>query len=194
MLRLKMPSDPRWVELAQNNLKEAMIDHAFCEQKAASSAISIIINYPEYTEIVQKMSEIAIEELEHFRQVHEKIIARGWLLGTERRDYYVRDLMKFFKNSHDKKVTLVNKLLFSAMIEARSCERFRLLCKTVKDKELADFYHQLEQSEAEHYTVFLNFARKYGKDLLDVDALWEEFLKFEADLIQNYNKSEYIHG
>lgn len=196
MLRLKLPTDKKWAELAQNNLKEVMIDHAFCEQKAASSAISIIINYPEYSELVSKLSEIAIEEMEHFKAVHNKILERGWVLGKERRDYYIHDLAAFMPKTSDKKVNLIYKLLLSAMIEARSCERFRVLYTFLKDKdaELAEFYHTLEQSEAMHYTVFLNFARQYGNEIMDVDAKWEEFLAYESEVISKYGDKELIHG
>lgn len=194
MLRLKMATEPRWVELVNSNIKEAMIDHAYCEQKAASSAISLIILYPEYTEMVQVLSELAQEEMQHFSRVHQKIIDRGWVLGKERKDDYVNQLKNFFIGGGSHKQRLVDKLLFSAMIEARSCERFYHLARHTKDKDLADFYHELEQSEAEHYKIFINFARKYGKEIMDVDKKWDEFLKFEADLIQKYNNKEHIHG
>lgn len=194
MLRLKLPTEKRWAELAENNLKEALIDHAFCEQKAASSAISLIVTYPDYPELVEKMSEIAIEEMEHFKMVHEKILARGWKLDKERKDEYVNKLRKFFHKSKDRKINLVNKLLLAAMIEARSCERFRVLTLTVKDKELSDFYHELTKSEAGHYALFLNFARKYGEGLFDVEAKWQEFLKFEAEIIKEHGNSALIHG
>lgn len=194
MLRLKLPTEKRWAELAENNLKEALIDHAFCEQKAASSAISLIVTYPDYPELVEKMSEIAIEEMEHFKMVHEKILARGWKLDKERKDEYVNKLRKFFHKSKDRKVNLVNKLLLAAMIEARSCERFRVLTLTVKDKELSDFYHELTKSEAGHYALFLNFARKYGEGLFDVESKWQEFLKFEAEIIKEHGNSALIHG
>lgn len=194
MLRLKLPTEKRWAELAQNNLKEALIDHAFCEQKAASSAISLIVTYPDYPELVEKMSEIAIEEMEHFKMVHEKILARGWKLDKERKDEYVNRLRKFFNKSKDRKINLINRLLLAAMIEARSCERFRVLTLTVQDEELKEFYHELTKSEAGHYAVFLNFARKYGEDIIDVEAKWQEFLKFEAELIKDYGNSALIHG
>lgn len=194
MLRLKLPTEKRWAELAQNNLKEALIDHAFCEQKAASSAISLIVTYPDYPELVEKMSEIAIEEMEHFKMVHEKILARGWKLDKERKDEYVNRLRKFFHKSPDRKINLINRLLLSAMIEARSCERFRVLTLTVEDEELKEFYHELTKSEAGHYAVFLNFARQYGEGILDVESKWQEFLKFEAELIKDYGNSALIHG
>ena len=193
MLRLKLATEKRWAELAEKNLKEAMIDHAFCEQKAASSAISIIINFPDYPELVKKMSEIAIEEMEHFRAVHDKILARGWKLKLGRKNDYVNKISKFFPKTSDRKLNLINKLLLAAMIEARSCERFRVLTLTIKDKELVEFYHELTKSEAGHFALFLNFAKKYA-DGIDIEAKWQEFLKFEAEIVQDYGKSAHIHG
>ena len=172
---------------------EAMIDHAFCEQKAASSAISIIVNFPDYPELVKKMSEIAIEEMEHFRAVHDKILARGWKLKLGRKNDYVNKIRKFFPKTSDRKLNLINKLLLAAMIEARSCERFRVLTLTIKDKELVEFYHELTKSEAGHFALFLNFAKKYA-DGIDIEAKWQEFLKFEAEIVQDYGKSAHIHG
>lgn len=194
MLRLKMPTDPRWVKLAEENLEELLTDHAYCEQKAASSAISIIVNYPQYSEIVEKMSAIAIEEMEHFGQVHNKIIERGWKLGKERKDDYVNELKNFFSGGAGKKEHLINKLLFSAMIEARSCERFRMLYKTVKDEDLKEFYHKLEQSEAMHYALFLDLAKKYAPKNYDVEGKWKSFLEYEAKIMQRYGKKETMHG
>lgn len=196
MLRLKLPTDKRWAELVEKNLKEVMTDHAYCEQKAATSAITIIVNYPEYSEMVTKLSEIVIEEMEHFRRVHDKILERGWKLGRERKDEYIHELVKFVPRSSHRVENLVNKLLLSAMIEARSCERFRVLYNYLKDKdkELADFYHELEQSEAMHFTTFLNFAREYGSEYMDVDKKWEDFLVYESDVISRYGNKEQIHG
>ena len=193
MLRLKLATEKRWAELAEKNLKEAMIDHAFCEQKAASSAISIIVNFPDYPELVKKMSEIAIEEMEHFRAVHDKILARGWKLKLGRKNDYVNKISKFFPKTSDRKLNLINKLLLAAMIEARSCERFRVLTLTIKDKELVEFYHELTKSEAGHFALFLNFAKKYA-DGIDIEAKWQEFLKFEAEIVQDYGKSAHIHA
>jgi len=196
MLRLKISTDPRWAYLAENNLPELLTDHAFCEQKAASSAISLICTYPEYSELVNTLSEIVIEEMDHFRRVHQIIVERGWALGRERKDDYVNRLFRFFPSTPDRRVNLVYKLLVSAMIEARSCERFRLLYKqfSESDPDLANFYHELEQSEAQHYSVFLNFAKQYGKDLVDVEKKWSEFLDFESKLMEEYGKSELMHG
>jgi tRNA-(ms[2]io[6]A)-hydroxylase len=194
MFKLRMPTDPRWANVAEENIQEILTDHAYCEQKAATSAITILVKYPEYTDLVDAMSALAIEEMEHFRMVHEKIVARGWVMGHERKDDYVGELAKFFPGGNSREMRLVNKLLLGAMIEARSCERFRVFSENVKDKELADFYNELMISEANHYTMFLNFARKYGEGVCDVDALWTEFLDYEATVIAKYGKTERIHG
>lgn len=194
MLRLKLPTDPRWVNIAEKNIEEILIDHAFCEQKAASTAISMIILYPEYTELVEAMAELAREEMEHFQRVHALLIKRGYVLGRDRKDAYVLELLKFFKGESDRKKGMVNKLLFAAMVEARSCERFRVLSENIGDKELAEFYHELMISEAGHYTMFLKFARQYGKDIMDVDKVWENFLEYEAEVIAQFGKTEHIHG
>lgn len=193
MLRLKLPTDPRWVNIAEKNLDEILTDHAYCEQKAASSAISFIVQYPELPDLVDAMSDLAREEMEHFQRVHEQIKKRGLSLGRERKDDYVRELRKFFTGGTPTR-QLVNNLLLAAMIEARSCERFRVLSEHIQDQELSVFYADLMRSEAMHYTMFLQFARKYGSDELDVDALWEDFLEYEAKVIARYGSKERIHG
>ena len=193
MLGLQLPTDPRWALLVQSDLPEVLTDHAWCEQKAASNAISIIVRYPELDELVTELTRIAQEELEHFRQVVEKIHARGLQLGPERKDHYVNELMQFVRKDGGREERLVDRLLFSAMIEARSCERFKLLTETVEDPDLREFYRELMISEAGHYTTFIGFARKFG-GRVDVDRRWKEFLAFEADLIQRYGKSATIHG
>jgi tRNA 2-(methylsulfanyl)-N6-isopentenyladenosine37 hydroxylase len=193
MLGLKLPTDPRWVNIVESNISEILTDHAWCEQKAATNALSLVVNNPNYTEMVTALIQIAKEELEHFEQVHELIKARGLTLGLERKDSYVNELYKFMLKGGSRKQSLVDRLLFSAMIEARSCERFRVLSENIKDPELAKFYRDLMISEAGHYTIFLGFARKYGDDI-NVDKRWKEWLDFEASIISNYGKSETIHG
>lgn len=194
MLKLKLPTDPRWVNIAEKNIDEILTDHAFCEQKAASTAISLIVNYPEYPELVEDMSALAREEMQHFRMVHKKILNRGYNLGRERKDPYVNDLRSFFPKTGDRKKNLVYRLLMAAMIEARSCERFRVLSENIEDQELSKFYFDLMKSEATHYTMFLQHARNFGEGLLDVNDLWEQFLEFEAKVIANYGTKEHIHG
>ncbi len=193
ILGLKLPTDPRWVDIVEKNIEEILTDHAYCEQKAASTAISIIIRFPEYTDVVQEMTALVKEEMSHFKMVHDKIIQRGWTLGRDRKDEYVIELMKFFPKGGSRTTQLVDKLLYAALIEARSCERFRLLSEKIQDKELADFYKSLMTSEANHYTMFLGFARKYG-NRQEVDKKWKGLLEFEADIMKKLGKKETMHG
>jgi len=193
MLGLKLATDPRWVNIVESNIEEILTDHAWCEQKAATNALSLIINNPNYTEMVTALIVLAKEELEHFEMVHNLIKARGKTLGMERKDHYVNELYKFMQKGGSRKSSLVDRLLFSAMIEARSCERFRVLSENIKDEELAKFYRDLMISEAGHYTTFIGFAREYGEGI-DVDKRWKEWIDFEASIIANYGKQETIHG
>ena len=193
MLGLKLPTDPRWVKLVEQNISEILTDHAWCEQKAASNAISTIVRYPDLTDMVTELTAIAQEEMEHFGMVLEKIKARGFTLGHERKDDYVGQLSKFIKRGGSREGQIVDRLLFAAMIEARSCERFKMLSERISDPDLAEFYRELMISEAGHYTTFLKLARQYGGSI-DVDARWQECLDFEAAIIQNYGKKETIHG
>ncbi len=193
MLRLKLPTDPRWVDIAEKNINEILTDHAYCEQKAASSAISFIVQYPEYPELVDAMAALAKEEMEHFEMVHDQIKKRGYELGRERKDNYILKLRKFFKGG-DRKRQLVDSLLLAAMIEARSCERFRVLSEGLVEPELKAFYAELMKSEAMHYTMFLSFARDIGGEILDVDKKWSDLLDYEAEVIQQFGAKEEIHG
>jgi tRNA-(ms[2]io[6]A)-hydroxylase len=193
MLGLKLPTDPRWVNIVEKNIEEILTDHAYCEQKAASNAISTIVRYPEYDDVVEEMVRISREEMEHFGMVHNELRKRGLALGRERKDPYVHDLAAFIKQGGNKEQQFVDKMLFAAMIEARSCERFRLLSESISDEGLRDFYYELMASEAEHYATFIGFARKYGTGV-DVEKRWQEFLDFEATLMDKYGKKETMHG
>jgi tRNA 2-(methylsulfanyl)-N6-isopentenyladenosine37 hydroxylase len=193
MLGLKLPTDPRWVNIVESNIDEILTDHAWCEQKAATNALSLIINNPNYPELVSALLEIVKEEVEHFEMVHNLILARGKVLGIERKDNYVNELYKFMQKGGSRKSSLVDRLLFSAMIEARSCERFRVLSENIKDVELAKFYRDLMISEAGHYTTFIGFARKYADDI-DIDKRWKDWLEYEASIITKYGKDTTVHG
>ncbi|HUH45711.1 MAG TPA: tRNA-(ms[2]io[6]A)-hydroxylase [Arenibacter sp.] len=193
MLGLKLPTDPRWVNIVEKNIDEILTDHAYCEQKAASTAISLIVSFPEYSELTQEMIALSREEMGHFKMVHDRILARGKTLGRDRKDEYVVALMKFFPKGGSRTTQLVHRLLYAALIEARSCERFRLLSEQLKDRDLAEFYHKLMISEAGHYTMFLKFARQYG-DRKEVDQKWEELLTYEASIMRDLGKKETVHG
>lgn len=193
MLGLKLLTDPRWANIAENNLEEILSDHAWCEQKAASNAIMLITQNPEYEDLVHELTSIAIEEMQHFQMVIELIKQRGYTLERERKDDYVGKLLKFSKKDGSRNQAFIDRLLFAAMIEARSCERFRVLSQNLKDESLSKFYYDLMVSEANHYTTFLNFARQYSTDV-DVDKRWQEWLEFEGELIKSYGKKETVHG
>ena len=193
MLGLKLPTDPRWVNIVEMNIEEILTDHAYCEQKAASTAISLIVSFPEYTELVQEMIDLVEEEMSHFKMVHDLILERGWILGRDRKDDYVIALLKFFPKGGSRTTQLVHRLLYAALIEARSCERFRLLSEELEDKKLAKFYRKLMISEANHYTMFLNFARQYG-ERKEVDKKWQQLLDYEAEIMKDLGNKETIHG
>lgn len=193
MLHLKLATDPRWVTIVESNIEEILTDHAWCEQKAASNAITIITLNSEHEDLVTDLLKLAQEELEHFEMVHEIIKKRGYKLGRERKDHYVNQLFKFTQNGGNRQQAMVDRLLFSAMIEARSCERFKLLSERINDEELSTFYRELMISEAGHYTTFLGFARKYGEGI-DVEKRWQELVAFEGELIKSYGNKESIHG
>ena len=195
VLRLKLPTDPRWVNIVEKNIEEILSDHAWCEQKAATNAITIVTNNPEYPDLVTDLLALAKEELEHFQMVHAIIRKRGLTLKREQKDKYVVELADYMKQSYSgSRVSgLVERLLFSAMIEARSCERFKILSENIQDAELAIFYRQLMESEAGHYTTFITYARKYGEGI-DVEKRWREWIAFEDSVIARYGKSETIHG
>ena len=192
MFKLRLLTDPRWANIAEGNLEEILTDHAWCEQKAATNIITIITYNSEHEELVTDLLEIAKEELEHFQMVHEIIKKRGYEFGRERKDDYVGQLFKFIVQG-TRKEYIIDRMLFAAMIEARSCERFRVLTENIKDEELKTFYKDLMISEAGHYTTFIGFARQLG-DVEKVNARWEEWLDYEAEIIKSYGKKETIHG
>lgn len=193
MLGLKLPTDPRWVNIVEMNIEDILTDHAWCEQKAASTAVSLIVGFPEYTDLIQEMILLIKEEISHFKMVHDRILERGWVLGRDRKDEYVLQIVQFFPKGGSRTTQLVHRLLYAALIEARSCERFRLLSEALEDKELAEFYRKLMVSEANHYTMFLSFARQYG-DRKEVDQKWNDLLTFEAEVMRDLSKHQSIHG
>jgi tRNA-(ms[2]io[6]A)-hydroxylase len=193
--RLKLTTDPRWVNIVEKNIEDILTDHAWCEQKAATNAITIITINSEFPDLVSDMLALAKEEIEHFQMVNDIIVKRGLVLGRERKDEYVGELAQYMKKSNtgSRVSGLVERLLFSAMIEARSCERFKVLSENIQDTELAVFYRELMESEAAHYTTFIGYARKYGRGI-DVEKRWQEWLEFEASVIQKYGKNQTVHG
>ena len=194
ILKLQLPTDPIWVKnVVESNIEELLTDHAYCEQKAATNAITLIVQNPNLSDVVQQMIDLAQEEMDHFKRVHQIILERGFVLGKERKDNYVNELRKFIIVGGGREAQLIDRLLFSAMIEARSCERFKVLSENINDEQLSQFYHELMISEAGHYTMFIGLAKKHA-ETIDVDKRWKEFLTYEAQVIQNYGKQETIHG
>lgn len=184
MLGLKLPTDPRWVNLAEKDLTEILTDHAYCEQKAATSCISLIQQYPERTKLVRALAPIVTEEWGHFRMVLREMDKRGLPLGPQRKDEYVNALNKFQrKGQGTKEERLMEKLLAFALIEARSCERFRLLSLHIAEEELKEFYHKFMVSEAGHYRLFIDLAKLYGGEE-KAKARWKEYLEYEAKLMK----------
>lgn len=184
ILGLKLPSDPRWVNLAAISLEDILTDHAFCEQKAATSCISLIQRYPEKERLVEELAPIVTEEWGHFRQVLAEMKKRGMKLGKQRKDIYVNELMLHQRKGGDPdKVQLLDKLLIFALIEARSCERFRLLSEGLEDPYLQEFYRKFMISEAGHYRLFIDLANEYLPEE-QVRDRWQEWLKIEADILK----------
>lgn len=183
-LGLKLPTDPRWVNIAEKNIEDILIDHAYCEQKAASSCISLIVQYPEKTKLVNVLTPVVAEEWNHFERVLGELKKRGFKLGNQRADVYVKALNSISIKGGSRDTQLLEKLLINALIEARSCERFRLLWKNLKDKDLGQFYYELMISEAGHYKNFLSLAKHYiGEE--KVKARWNELLKLEAEIMKS---------
>ena len=183
MLNLRLPTDPRWVNLAEMDLGEILTDHAYCEQKAATSCISLIQGYPDREELVRELAPIVTEEWGHFRAVLAELDRRGLKLGKQRKDEYVNALMDFARKGQGRDVALLERLLIFALIEARSCERFRLMSLYVSDEALRKWYHKFMVAEAGHYVLFIDLARKYFPRE-QVDARWKEYLEFEAEVLQ----------
>ena len=182
ILKLKLPTDPRWVNIAEKNIEDILVDHAYCEQKAATSGISLIVKYPDKEKLVEEMTALVAEEWGHFERVLEELKKRGFSLGRNRPDEYVVALSKHIRKGDKRERQLMDHLLINALIEARSCERFKLLWKNIQDEELQKFYYELMVSEAGHYVSFVKLAKEYMPAEV-VDARLQELLRIEADII-----------
>lgn len=183
MLGLKLPTDPRWADMAEDQLQEILTDHAYCEQKAALTCISLIGGYPDKEELVEQLAPIVTEEWGHFRQVLRELKKRGLKLGRSRKDEYVNALLKLERKGRTKNEILMEKLLIAALIEARSCERFRVLSINMESAEMKEFYHSFMVSEAGHYRLFIDLAKTYMPED-KVKERWQEYLDAEAEIIK----------
>lgn len=193
ILGLHLPTDPRWVDLASMSLEEVLTDHAFCEQKAATSCISLIQRYPQLEKLVEELSPIVTEEWGHFRQVLAELSRRGLKLGRQRKDIYVNKLLAFEKKGGSEAERLLDKLLICALIEARSCERFKRLSEGLNDAYMRDFYRRFMESEAGHYTLFITLAEEYiGKE--PTRKRWQEWLSYEAGVMHDMDlRGDRVH-
>lgn len=193
MLGLQLPTDPRWANLAELNYEYILTDHAFCEQKAASSCISLIQQYPEKTELVDKLSPIVTEEWGHFRMVVKELRDRSLSLGKQRKDAYVNALLAFERKGVSREDKLLDKLLMAALIEARSCERFRVLSEGLEDERMRKFYRQFMISEAGHYRLFIDLAHLYFPEE-QVKSRWKDWLVYEAEVMSHLTtRGDRIH-
>ena len=183
MLGLKLATDPRWVNIAEKSIEEILVDHAYCEQKAASTCIALIVNYSDFTEVVERLSPIVSEEWGHFRMVLHELDKRQLKLGPNRNDDYVKQLSKVVLTGGDRKNQLVEKLLLCALIEARSCERFKVLSDHISDDKLKVFYKQLMVAEAGHYRLFLDLAKMYEQED-KIKKKFQYYLDQEAQVLQ----------
>jgi tRNA-(ms[2]io[6]A)-hydroxylase len=193
MLGLKLPTDPRWANIASKSIEEILVDHAFCEQKAASSGIGLIVQFSEKQELVEILTEIVAEEWAHFERVLLELKKRGFALGPKRSDEYVHQLLKLERKGGNRHEQLMEKLLICGLIEARSCERFKLLSEQAPEPELRKFYYEFMVSEAGHYRTFLDLAKRYMPETI-VKNRWNELLEAEANIIANLEiRSDRIH-
>lgn len=184
MLGLKLATDPRWVNIAEKSLEDILTDHAWCEQKAATSGVSLIVHYSDKEKLVEEVTPLVAEEWGHFRKVLKELKARGLKLGKQRKDEYVVKLLQLKNNGGSREEKILEDLLICAMIEARSCERFRLLSLHISDEKLKEFYHEFMVSEAGHYRMFLDLALEYHP-AERVKQRWEEILNAEAEILKS---------
>ncbi len=182
ILGLQLPTDPRWVDLAAISLGEILTDHAYCEQKAATTCISLIQRYSDHVELVRSLAPIVTEEWGHFRLVLAELHKRGLELGKQRKDEYVNALLVFQQKGGDPKTRMLDQLLTMALIEARSCERFKRLSEGLSDPYLQQFYRRFMESEAGHYTLFIELAETYIEPT-KVRTRWKEWLAYEKEVI-----------
>jgi len=193
ILGLQLPTDPRWVDLANISLEEILTDHAYCEQKAATSCISLIQRYPEKEKLVIELAPVVTEEWGHFRLVLAELQKRNLRLGKQRKDEYVNKLMLFQKKGGSDEERFLDKILIFALIEARSCERFKRLSEGLKDAYLSNFYRRFMESEAGHYSLFIDLAENYT-DKNTVRQRWHQWLEYESNVMKELEvRGDRIH-
>lgn len=193
ILGLQLPTDPRWADIAGISLEAILTDHAYCEQKAATSCISLIQRYSQKEKLVKELAPVVTEEWGHFRMVLNELQKRGWKLGKQRKDEYVNKLIEFQQRGGSVEDRMLDQLLTMALIEARSCERFKRLSEGLNDTYLQNFYRRFMESEAGHYTLFIELAETYI-DREKVRTRWQQWLQYEASVIQEIElRGDRIH-
>ena len=192
-LGLELPTDPRWINVAEKNIRDILVDHAYCEQKAASSCISMIVLFPEKEKLVELLTQVVAEEWSHFERVLTELKKRGYTLDRQRKDEYVEKLLHAVRKGGNRDQQLLEMLLINALIEARSCERFKILWKNIPDPDLSQFYYELMVAEAGHYKNFLQLAKEYVPEE-KVMKRWHELLEQEAEIVKSLEvKGDRIH-
>lgn len=193
ILGLQLPTDPRWVNLAEIKLEEILTDHAYCEQKAATTCITLIQKYSDRVELVENLSPIVSEEWGHFRAVLAELKKRNLPLGKQRKDIYVNKLLEFQKKDGSPEQRFLDRLLIMALIEARSCERFKRLSEGLDDEYMRKFYRKFMESEAGHYTLFINLSELYMPKKM-VRTRWTQWLAYEKEVMNsNEVRGDRIH-
>ena len=193
ILGLQLPTDPRWVNLAEISIEAVLTDHAYCEQKAATTCISYIQRYSDYSLMVESLAPIVTEEWGHFRMVLQELKKRGMELGRQRKDEYVNRLIEFQRKGGRVEDRFLDQMLTMALIEARSCERFKRLSEGLKDAYLRNFYRRFMESEAGHYTLFIELAETY-LEKTKVRKRWKEWLAYESEIMKELDiRGDRIH-
>ena len=190
MFDLKTTSDPKWLETVMNDFSSFMIDHAACERKASATALSFTVRYPDRQELVESMAQVAQEELEHFISVMNLIHARGWQLGPDRKDHYVRKMLQLVRGPSEER--LMDRLLVFGIVEGRGCERFQMVSQALEDPELKTFYDELFKAEARHHAAFLHQVRALAPEEIWRKRL-DELLTAEAEILESLPFEAYLH-
>jgi tRNA-(ms[2]io[6]A)-hydroxylase len=180
MFRLRIATRPAWTAKVLDQFDDFLIDHAAAEKKASGMAVSMLSHYTDKPDIVRAMTDLAIEEMTHFREVVKILYSRGLQLGSDQRDPYVNALRQTMRKGSE--VYLLDRLLLGCIIEARGCERFGLIAEALPPGELKNFYRAITESEARHEDLFIQLAAAYfSRD--DIQSRLDELLDIEAKIV-----------
>jgi tRNA-(ms[2]io[6]A)-hydroxylase len=191
MLNLHAPTPDRWLRQVTARLDELLIDHAHCEKKAAGVAMNLIFTYVDDVEVCRVLSEIVREELDHFRLVLDLLERRGIGFRRLRPSRYGERLGLLA--SKEEPLRAVDRMVIAALIEARSCERFGLLRDHLEDRELADFFGGLFESEARHHATYVRLARRFAEQDV-VRGRLAELARWEAEIVAEGEELARMHS